>query len=44
MAEIKFKVNLNGVVIANKSKIKIEEKVFNGEIGKEKAIDQEMDI
>ena len=44
MAEIKFKVNLNGVVIANKSKIKVEEKTFKGPIGKEKAIDQEMDI
>ncbi len=44
MAEIKFKVNLKGVIIANKSKIKVEEKKFNGQIGKAKVVDQEIDI
>lgn len=43
MTEIKYSISLENVVIANKQKIKIKEKVLKGQIGKEKQ-DQEMNI
>ena len=40
MTKIRYTINLNNTVIANKSKIKIAEKTFAIQIGKEKEDDE----
>ena len=36
MTKIRYTINLNNTVVANKTKIKVTEKTFVGQIGKEK--------